>query len=99
MSEQSTILFTDDAVSTAILDMLRTAQDHAILVSPYNRFWTHLRDEVHLAANRGVRIISVYRAGEEGPDIEWLGAEGATVYAVENLHAKLFMNEATVIMT
>lgn len=99
MTNQSVTLYTDDAVEAAILGVLRAAQDHAILVSPYNKFWSHLRDEIQIAQRRGVRVILIYRTGEDGPDIEWLGANGAMVYAVDRLHAKLFMNESTVIMT
>lgn len=92
-------VFKDDTVATAVLDVIRTARNHVILVSPYNKFWDHLRDEIRLAVQRGVRVTAVYRDGEDTADMEWLGTVGATVYAVDKLHAKIFLNESLLLLT
>lgn len=99
MEQANSRVYTDDTVSTAILDLIRRAQENVILVSPYNKFWNHLQDEIRLAVKRGVRITAIYRAGEDKNDIDWLGKEGAAVYAVEKLHAKIYLNESTMIVT
>ena len=98
MTDQTSRIFTDDTVASAVLDIIRGARDHVILVSPYNKFWDHLRNELRLALGRGVKVIYLCRQDEETEDIHWLGRQGATVYAVEMLHAKLFMNESSVIL-
>jgi len=70
-----------------------------VLVSPYNRFWQHLRNELTLALQRRVPITAIYRDDEPSEDMEWLLGMGATVISVDRLHAKLFLNESYVILT
>jgi hypothetical protein len=54
-----------------------------------------------LAIGRGVQITAIYRTDDEKSktDIDWLGSNGAAVYAVEKLHAKIYLNESSVIVT
>ena len=70
MALEASRVFTDDTVSSAVLDIIRQANDHVFLVSPYNKFWSHLKNDIHLALQKGVRVIAVYRDGEEVEDIE-----------------------------
>lgn len=91
-------VFTDDRVSSAILDIIRSAKDHIILVSPYNKFWEHLKDEIRLAIKRRVLVTIVYREGEDETDINWLTLEGAKAIGVSRLHAKIFLNESEVLI-
>lgn len=101
LQQLSSPIFTDDKVSDAVLDLVRQAQNELFLVSPYNSFWDHLRDQLQLAIGRGVQITAIYRTDDEKSkkDMEWLGLKGATVYAVDKLHAKIYLNESTVIVT
>ncbi len=91
----------DDGVPSAVTKLIREANEHLILVSPYNSFWDHLRNEIHLAiTKRGVQVTVIYREGEkESEDIIWLREEGATVHVVDRLHAKLYLNESSVLLT
>ena len=52
-----------------------------------------------MAVKRSVRITAICRAAENMDAMDWLGKVGATVYAVEKLHAKIYLNESTVIVT
>ena len=99
MSRPPVEVLTDDQITPRILDILRNAKKHATLVSPYNKFWTHLRNELKRASERGVRVHFVHRDGEQNGDIEWLEHLGVKVYAVENLHAKIYLNESSVLIT
>ena len=99
MSSPSVEVLTDDQITPRVLDILRNAEQHVALVSPYNKFWTHLRNEVKRAVARGVRVHFLYRAGEHNEDIEGLEGLGVKVYAVDNLHAKIYLNESSVLIT
>ncbi len=100
MPPASSRIFTDGAVSSAVLDLIREAKEYVVIVSPYNRFWGHLKDDLHLAIQqRKVRVVAFYRSGEDVGDIPWLVNEGATAYAVPYLHAKLYLSESSVLLT
>ena len=92
-------VFFDDGVTSGISDIIRTAKDHIILVSPYNKFWIHLRDDLTLASKRGVKIIFIYRSDETPEELGWFANLNATIYAVERLHEKIFLNESSILMT
>lgn len=99
MEQPSNSVFTDDRVASAILDVIRSANEKVVLVSPYNKFWDHLRNAITLAIGRGVKITVVYRIGEDESDIQWLVNQGAAAVGVDKLHAKLFLNESSLLMT
>ena len=101
MPPASSPIVINDDVSSAVTKLIREANERLILVSPYNSFWDHLRNEIHLAiTKRGVQVTVVYREGEkENDDIIWLRKEGATVHVVDRLHAKLYLNESSVLLT
>ena len=100
MRPASSLIVTNDGVSSAVTQLIREAKESVVLVSPYNSFWDHLRDAIRLAIKRHVQVTVIYREGEkENDDITWLKKEGATVYVVDRLHAKLYLNEASVLLT
>ena len=35
-------ILTDAAVESAVLDLVRTAHERLVLISPYNQYWFHL---------------------------------------------------------
>ena len=92
----------DEKVLQSILNVINDAEKSLILVSPYNKYPLHLRDALNRAANRKVQIIAVCREGQgkdERSHWEWLAGIGAEVHVVERLHAKIYCNESTAIMT
>ncbi len=99
MNRPSVEVFTDDQITSRVLDILRNAKKHVTLVSPYNKFWTHLRNELQRTVARDVRVDFIYRNGERSEDTDWLGDLGVRVHAVENLHAKIYLNESSVLVT
>ena len=99
MNRPSVEVFTDDQITSRVLDILRDAKKHVTLVSPYNKFWTHLRNELQRTVTRDVRVDFIYRNGERSEDTNWLEDLGVRVHAVENLHAKIYLNESSVLVT
>jgi hypothetical protein len=102
MTRETFRVITDSDVPSAVLDLIRTADKHIVLVSPYNSFWGHLKDELRLAIRqREVRVVAFYNPREHtrGDGMDWLYSEGAEVYRVNYLHAKLYLNESSAILT
>ena len=102
LSPQSRILI-DDAVERAVLDLIREAKEYVQLVSPYNDFWEHLKDAIHDALQRGVKVTLVYRQGEQKPEnknpIDWLLEAGGHAHEVRKLHAKIYLSESSLLIT
>ena len=104
MAQPNAGVLTDDEVSGAVLDIISGAKEYVVLVSPYIGAWNHLRNEVRLARQRGVRLTFIFRAGlasgdSTRRDAAWLRAEGASLYAVDGLHAKFYLNESSALLT
>ena len=101
MNRPSVEVLTDDQITPRVLDILRNAKKHVTLVSPYNKFWTHLRNEIRAIVGNDVRVDFIYRNGKRNEDIDWLETLGprVKVHAVENLHAKIYLNESSVLIT
>ena len=102
LTSRSRILI-DDAVGNAVLDLIREAKEQVVLVSPYNRFWRHLKDAIHEALQRDVRVTVVYRQEKDNDGnkilASWLLEKGGDVYEVEWLHAKIYLNESSLLVT
>ena len=100
MSQRAIEISTDDQITTRVLDILRNAKRHVTLVSPYNKFWMHLRNEILATVGRGVHVDFVYREEDERNEaVEWLEELDVEVHAVENLHAKIYLNESSLLVT
>ena len=99
MSQRAIEISTDDQITTRVLDILRNAKKHVTLVSPYNKFWMHIKNAIRSAVGSGVRVDFIFRSDQRNEDIDWLEREGVKVHAVENLHAKIYLNESSVLVT
>ena len=101
MNRPSVEIIKDDHIPPRVLDILRDAEKRVTLVSPYNEFWTRLEKQIDAIVRNGVRVDVIYRAGKRNDAIEWLETLGprVKVHAVENLHAKIYLNESSVLIT
>ena len=101
MNRPSVEIIKDDHIPPRVLDILRDAEKRVTLVSPYNEFWTRLEKQIEATVRNGVRVDVIYRAGKRNAAIEWLETLGprVKVHAVENLHAKIYLNESSVLIT
>ena len=104
MNTTETKILTDGEISNEIQRIIREANKQVVIVSPYNKFWNHLKNEINQATNRNIRVEFVCRkdqleAGKES--IDWLLdlEQGVNVYAVERLHSKIYFNETDALIT
>ena len=90
------------AISAEIIDLIDLAQIEIVIVSPYNEItnWKKLIKRINQAQSRGVNIIWYSRKGtkQKYPDEVW------TIFKIqpillENLHAKIYLNEKTAVIT
>ena len=94
-------VFLDDEVLPQILQIVRDASQLVTFVTPYVRLWGHLQNAMDEAIDRGVAIWFVVRAGErnQSEELEWLRDHGVRVSEVPHLHAKVYLNERTVLVS
>ena len=89
-------LLTDWQIGDALMRIVAQAQQRLTLVSPYNKHWGHLKREVAAAQGRGVPVTIYYRADESSPMAEY---DGVTAIPVRMLHAKIYANETTALVS
>jgi PLD-like domain len=91
-------LLSPHRISGELLDLIHSAREYLILVSPYVRLqgWAALTAALTTARDRGVRIDCFVRLEpENAPSWEQLEALGLRVRLIPNLHAKLYFSERT----
>jgi len=94
--------FFDEEIQHQFYELIRSATQNIIFVTPYIELWVHLQDEMRVALARGVDITFLIRedATPRRPeDLEWFRANRIKVYLVPNLHAKIYLNEKRVIVS
>ena len=89
-------LVKDAEITNEVLQLIRTAQKEIILVSPYNQHWPALARGLEDARQRGVKVEMYYREEKEDPAQDYNGVASFPVY---RLHAKIYANENTVLVT
>lgn len=89
-------------ISSEIVNIIHQAKDYLILVSPFwdiNK-WESIKSELIYAQKRGVKIKTYVRMNSDNyKSWEQLEAIGIKPNLVKNLHAKLYFNENTGIVT
>lgn len=93
---------TTGGIVHAIETLIKTANEKIILVSPYLQINKLLIPRLKDAAKRKVAITIVYRIDAKSTNAELdklKEIEGLTIYGIENLHAKCFMNEKSMLLT
>ncbi len=93
--------FADDEVSPLILNLVRSAKKNVTLVTPYLRLWNHLENALDEAIATGVKVLLVIREDGERrlEDVEWLSKRKIQVRELPWLHAKIYLNESTIILS
>ena len=82
------------------MQIISEAKQRLTLVSPYNRYWGHLRREIMGAQQRGVEVTVYYRADEQSPlasPLIW--HDSIKVVPVRMLHAKIYANESVALIS
>lgn len=87
----------DSEIGDAVVDLIKTAREEIIIVSPYNKRWDDVQNELENARlNHDIRATVYYRKGEPDPAQYW---NSVLSFPVEWLHAKIYANENTVLIT
>lgn len=104
MTTDNRSLFLDEEVTPAVLSVLRRARKFAIVVTPYIKLWPLAQQAIQEAIQRPVKVTFYIRQDPE--DIEkasehivWLLQHKVAINTVPNLHAKVYLNESTVIVS
>lgn len=87
-------------ISGRILTLVEEAEDHLMVVSPYVNIskWSKVTDALDRARSRGVKITFYVRQDQEDR-ISQLARVASSVYLVDRLHAKLYLNEKAAVFT
>jgi hypothetical protein len=88
-------------IASKIMSLIDEAQDHVIIVSPYNQIanWKKLRNRLTAAIDRKVKIEYYVRADDNHEQREEIRALGIEPIEIDKLHAKLYMNEQSAVVT
>lgn len=100
--EPSVRIIEINQVWNTVLKVIEDARDELVLVSPYNEYSVPLTEALAKAAKTGVPIVAVCREeqkGKEDTHFKWLSRIGADVHLVSRLHAKIYYNESTAVVT
>ncbi len=105
MTTGSLPLHVDSAVAPLVLSIIESAKQEVTIVSPYLKLWPHAKQALERAARKKVvRLRLVIRKNRDDKDkdkddLSWLSALGVEVLEVENLHAKIYINETSAILS
>lgn len=96
-------LISPTSVSSQIVGIIESAQKELIIVSPYNNFedfenksWKHILTAFKKVIKREVKISYYVR---KGTDYKALDVLGIKPIPIEGLHAKMYLNENTAILS
>ena len=90
-------LVVNHEIRDALLRMIEEAREEIVLVSPYNHNLPELISALGKAAlRRGLKVVRYYREGETDPKDHFPKVDS---FAVDFLHAKVYANENTALVT
>lgn len=87
-------------IAGKIMSLFDEADKSVVIVSPYNKFgrWEKMRRHLHNAILRGVRVDFYVRKGAN-TDLQQFSELGIAPIEIEDLHAKIYLNEKAAIIT
>lgn len=95
-------VFLDQEVGLQLLNILDEAKQQVVFVTPYLSLWRHLSAAIDRALKRGITITFIIRKDRnqvKEEDVNWLKNNRVKLYEVEGLHAKIYMNEKTLLVS
>lgn len=105
MSSQNQVIFLDDEVPTQLLSVIRNADKYAVIVTPYIKLWGHAKQAIEQAKRKGIQMTFLVRSDQQDDlerardDLIWLQSNDVAVWGVERLHAKIYLNEKSVVIS
>jgi hypothetical protein len=88
-------------LSYQILQIIKTADQEIILVTPYLKLSSNLKDKLSEANRKGKEITLIYGKSDLGKEEKTFldNLDNLTIYFHENLHAKCYFNEYIMLIT
>jgi len=102
MNSENKILFWDHQIGPILIELIEKAQKEIIIVSPYVKMWTHLKEKLEYAKKRGVLTSLYYRLDENKEnkiDIDELSPYFTYFIPIKNLHAKIYFIDDNVVVS
>jgi len=102
MNDKRALFVTDEDVPGRILKVIRDARKYIVLVTPYLDLWDRAEQAIKVAVRNGVEVTVIIRKDPKvlaKDDVAWLIDNGVRVLAVDDLHAKIYMNEESVVLS
>jgi|GEM_PF-5388754 len=96
------VVFFDERVQLQFFDLIKNARERITFVTPYIDLWENLKRALRDGIERRVDITFFIRKDHNQPkphDLQWLLENGVKVHEVPNLHAKIYLNETTVLVS
>ncbi|NMC04560.1 MAG: hypothetical protein GYA24_05075 [Candidatus Lokiarchaeota archaeon] len=94
---KKTFFIADDEINSAVNDIVASAQEQIVLVSPWFELNTHLMDKILDALQAKIKVVVLTRPETENPKHKAALAElrkrGATINIDPVLHAKLVLTD------
>ena len=93
-------LVVNSEIGEAVINLIREARQRITLVSPFNDSRVvDLVDELNKARRKGVKIVMYYQKSERKNQDPAQFYPGVESRPVDQLHAKIYANESTVLIT
>jgi phosphatidylserine/phosphatidylglycerophosphate/cardiolipin synthase-like enzyme len=86
-------LYVNEEIVPAIFELIKDSNEYLVIVSPYIQIWGHLENRLRETRAKIEVFIRDENLNEKKDHIKILMDIGAKVYAVPNLHAKIYINE------
>ena len=104
MVDEGGEVYLDTQVAPGILQIIHEAKESVIVVSPYLRLWDEAKKAIRAARKRRVDVKFILREDEADklsghPDVNWLRSNKVDCVTVPNLHAKMYINEDTILLS
>ena len=99
MYDDKKILYWDYEISPLLIGLIEKAQREIIIVSPWVKMWTHLKEELEHAKKKGVQISLYYRLDEKEINIDELLPYFTHFIPIKNLHAKIYFIDDDVVVS
>ena len=91
---------TTTKISAALEDLIKTAQNQIVLISPYVDVNPLLQGHIEDADRRGVKVMLVCKYDVKPKEWEWISRLiNKEVGVIPSLHAKCYLNEDMAIIT
>lgn len=102
-------VFFDEEISGQLFEIIKGATESVIFVTPYVRLWEHLKSAISKAVERDVDVTFVIREEQNhrqqedlrrfNDDMKWLREHEVNLYQIPNLHAKIYLNEHSILVS